>query len=105
MPTDDSLNIWTETDHSHSYYSGGSGGNAQSSSAAKANLNKLFDRYQDAGAPDKDVVGVEGTMRYFEETGVDAEGLEALVALEVVQAPTMGEMSRDGFIKGWSERR
>jgi DCN1-like protein 1/2 len=44
-------------------------------------------------------------MRYFEETGVDAEGLEALAALEIVQAPTMGEMSRDGFVKGWSERR
>ncbi|RYO36154.1 hypothetical protein AA0111_g2862 [Alternaria arborescens] len=86
------------------YYSGNSGGGAQASSAAKANLTKLFDRYQEAGAPDKDIVGVEGTMRYFEETGVDAEGLEALAALEIVQAPTMGEMSRDGFVKGWSER-
>lgn len=96
----------TEADHPHSYYSGsGGGGNAQNSAAAKTNLNKLFDRYQEAGAPDKDVVGVEGTMRYFEETGVDAEGLEALVTLEIVQAPTMGEMSRDGFIKGWSERK
>ncbi|KAG9191277.1 hypothetical protein G6011_09365 [Alternaria panax] len=85
------------------YYSGNAGG-GQLSSTAKANLNKLFDRYQERAAPDKDVVGVEGTMRYFEETGVDAEGLEALAALEVVQAPTMGEMSRDGFVKGWSER-
>ena len=69
------------------------------------NLNKLFDRYQEAGAPDKDIVGVEGTMRYFDDTGVDAEGLDALAALEIVQAPTMGEMSRDGFVKGWLERQ
>lgn len=105
MPTANSCNISSEADHLHSYYSGNSGGGAQASSAAKANLTKLFDRYQEAGAPDKDIVGVEGTMRYFEETGVDAEGLEALAALEIVQAPTMGEMSRDGFVKGWSERR
>ncbi|KAB2108433.1 hypothetical protein AG0111_0g2691 [Alternaria gaisen] len=95
---------WDAQNAVNAYYSGNSGGGAQASSAAKANLTKLFDRYQEAGAPDKDIVGVEGTMRYFEETGVDAEGLEALAALEIVQAPTMGEMSRDGFVKGWSER-
>ncbi|KAL1797926.1 60S ribosomal eL32 domain-containing protein [Alternaria dauci] len=95
---------WDAQTAVNAYYSGSSGGGAQSSSAAKANLNKLFDRYQDASVPDKDIVGVEGTMRYFEEIGVDAEGLEALAALEIVQAPTMGEMSRDGFTKGWTER-
>ncbi|KAI4696227.1 uncharacterized protein J4E88_000400 [Alternaria novae-zelandiae] len=86
------------------YYSTSNSGGSQGSSAMKTNLNKLFDRYQEAGAPDKDIVGVEGTMRYFDDTGVDAEGLDALAALEIVQAPTMGEMSRDGFVKGWMER-
>ncbi|KAI4630482.1 hypothetical protein J4E80_001418 [Alternaria sp. BMP 0032] len=86
------------------YYSSSNSGGSQGSSAMKTNLNKLFDRYQEAGAPDKDIVGVEGTMRYFDDTGVDAEGLDALAALEIVQAPTMGEMSRDGFVKGWLER-
>jgi hypothetical protein len=43
-------------------------------------------------------------MKYFQDTGVDAEELDALAALEIVQAPTMGEMSRDGFVKGWEER-
>jgi DCN1-like protein 1/2 len=93
------------TDYRHRYYSSSNSGGPQTSAATKTNLNKLFDRYQEPGAPDKDVVGVEGTMRYFQETGVDAEDLEALAALEIVQAPTMGEMSRDGFIKGWSERQ
>jgi DCN1-like protein 1/2 len=68
-------------------------------------LNKLFDRYQEAKAQDKDTVGVEGTMKYFQDTGVNAEELDALAALEIVQAPTMGEMSRDGFVTGWEERR
>ncbi|KAH6875861.1 Cullin binding-domain-containing protein [Alternaria rosae] len=96
---------WDAQNAVNAYYSSSnSSGGSQGSSAAKTNLNKLFDRYQEAGAPDKDIVGVEGTMRYFEDTGVDAEGLDALAALEIVQAPTMGEMSRDGFIKGWLER-
>jgi hypothetical protein len=43
-------------------------------------------------------------MKYFQDTGVDAEELDALAALEIVQTPTMGEMSRDGFVKGWEER-
>ncbi|CAO2655390.1 Nn.00g104540.m01.CDS01 [Neocucurbitaria sp. VM-36] len=64
----------------------------------------LFDRYREAGATDPDIVGVEGTMKYFQETDVDVEGLESLAALEVVQAPTMGEMSREGFVNGWQDK-
>ncbi|RAR07218.1 DNA polymerase alpha 70 kDa subunit [Stemphylium lycopersici] len=84
------------------YYSGG--GAPQASSAAKSTLNTLFDKYQVAGAQDKDIVGVDGTFNYFQHIDVNPEGLEALAALEIVQAPTMGEMSREGFVKGWSER-
>ncbi|KAF1938968.1 DUF298-domain-containing protein [Clathrospora elynae] len=81
----------------------GSGGGASTGSpAAKANLTKLFDRY--ASAADKNIIDAEGTMKYFQDTDVDVEGLESLAALEIVQAPTMGEMSRDGFVNGWQER-
>lgn len=65
----------------------------------------MFDKYQVAGAQDKDIVGVDGTFNYFQHIDVNPEGLEALAALEIVQAPTMGEMSREGFVKGWSERK
>lgn len=44
-------------------------------------------------------------MKYFQEIDVDVEGLESLAALELVQAPTMGEMSREGFVNGWQERK
>lgn len=44
-------------------------------------------------------------MQYFGDTDVNVEGLESLAVLELVQAPTMGEMSREGFIKGWQERK
>lgn len=41
-------------------------------------------------------------MKYFENLGVDVEGMEVLAVLEIIQAPTMGEMSREGFVDGWS---
>ncbi|KAJ6268673.1 dna polymerase [Bipolaris maydis] len=84
------------------YYSGGSA--PQASPAAKSALNALFDKYREDDAQDKDVVGVEGTMKFFADIGVNAEDLDALATFEIIQAPTMGEMSREGFVKGWTER-
>lgn len=40
-------------------------------------------------------------MQYFEKLGVDVEGLEVLAVMEIIQAPTMGEMNREGFVEGW----
>ena len=85
------------------YYGGG--GTPQPSSASKSALNTLFDKYREADAQDKDIVGAEGTMKFFEDIGVNAEDLDALATFEIIQAPTMGEMGREGFVKGWSERK
>lgn len=41
-------------------------------------------------------------MKYLSDIGVDIEGLDALAALEIIQAPAMGEMTREGFVDGWS---
>ncbi|KAL6709137.1 Scaffold-type E3 ligase [Coniothyrium glycines] len=94
---------WDAQTAVNAYYSGGGGGASTGSTSSKAALIKLFEQYRDTGA-DADVVGVEGTMKYFQEIDVDVEGLESLAALEIVQAPTMGEMTRDGFVNGWQER-
>ena len=87
------------------YGSGGGGGSPAGTSAAKTALGKLFDKYREAATAEADIVGVEGTMKYFQDVDVDVEGLESLAALEIVQAPTMGEMSREGFVNGWQERK
>lgn len=41
-------------------------------------------------------------MKYLEDIGVDVEGLESLAVLQFVQAPAMGEMTRQGFVTAWS---
>ena len=82
------------------YFSGGGGSGV--SSSAKANLNKLFDSYRDDATNSPDTIGPEGSMGYFEQLGVNLEGMDSLAVMEVIQAPTMGEIGREGFVEGWS---
>ena len=82
------------------YFASGGGGSA-ASPAGKSTLNKLFDSFRDDAENEPDAVGPEGSMEYLEKLGVDPEGLEVLAVLETIQAPTMGEMSRTGFVDGW----
>jgi len=93
---------WDAQNAVNAYYSGG-GGASTAASGTKSTLNKLFDQYRDA-TTSADAVGVDGTMKYLSDIDVDVEGLETLATLEVVQAPTMGEMGREGFVNGWQER-
>jgi hypothetical protein len=94
----------SHADHVRRYYSGGGGGTSTASSATKPTLNKLFDQYRD-NTTGADVVGADGTMKYLNDIDVDVEGLDVLATLEIVQAPTMGEMGREGFVNAWQERR
>jgi DCN1-like protein 1/2 len=82
------------------YFAGGGGG-ATASPAGKSTLNKLFDSFRDDAENEPDAVGPGGSMAYIEKVGVDPEDLEVLALLETIQAPTMGEMSRKGFVDGW----
>ena len=40
-------------------------------------------------------------MKYLADLGIDMETAEFLVPLEIVQAPALGEMTKDGFVEGW----
>jgi hypothetical protein len=84
-------------------------------------LGKLFEKYRGKSFPgpalrivqlepysipdqktdENDTIGVEGTMKYFGDLAVDLESVECLVPMEIVQAPTLGEITKDGFVDGW----
>ena len=68
-------------------------------------LNKIFDKYREDAAGEPDTIGIDGTMKYFSDADVDLEGLDSFAVLEIVQAPTMGEINREGFVNGWQERK
>jgi DCN1-like protein 1/2 len=44
-------------------------------------------------------------MKYFTDIDVDLNGLDSFAAHEIVQAPAMGELTREGFVNGWHERK
>ncbi|EON69902.1 hypothetical protein W97_09166 [Coniosporium apollinis CBS 100218] len=72
------------------------------SSATKTNLNKLFDRYRDDPRSNPDSIGLDGASNYFHDIGVDLEDVGLFIVSEIVQSPSMGELTREGFVNGWS---
>lgn len=51
----------------------------------------------------KDLLGVNSTMEYLGSLGVNPENAEVFVAMELLQAPNFGELTRKGFVDGWQE--
>lgn len=43
-------------------------------------------------------------MGYLQELQVDLEDMDVLAVSEIMQSPTMGEITREGFVNGWLER-
>jgi DCN1-like protein 1/2 len=41
-------------------------------------------------------------MKYLTQLGVNVENAEVMVALEIIQAPALGEISKKGFTDGWT---
>ncbi|KHJ35211.1 putative defective in cullin neddylation protein 1 [Erysiphe necator] len=75
--------------------------NSQSKSKERENLENLFQVYHDP-QHEKDTLSVDGVMRYLQDLGVNLETAEIFIPLEIVQAPGLGEITRIGFINGWS---
>ena len=79
------------------------------------NLNKLFDKYRGrlnvrsivhgsrlTDDPESlETIGTSGTMQYLTDLGVQLDEPAVLAVLAELSAPTMGELTRDGFISGW----
>ncbi|KAI4868445.1 DUF298-domain-containing protein [Hypoxylon rubiginosum] len=74
---------------------GGSGSNKE------PQLAKLFDSLRNDAEDQKDTLGADSSMTYLQGIGVDLEGASLFLAMELVQAPTIGEITREGFVKGW----
>lgn len=71
---------------------------------AEPKLDKMFDSLRNPSEDDKDALGVESTMKYLTSLGLNPESGEIFVALELVRAPTLGEITRKGFVDGWKAK-
>ncbi|KAI9837354.1 MAG: hypothetical protein M1819_000429 [Sarea resinae] len=74
---------------------------ANATPAMANTLNKLFNKYRDSPEESPDTIGVEGAMKYLGDLGVNLDEVTVLAISEALQAPTMGEFNREGFVDGW----
>ncbi|KAL8669808.1 MAG: hypothetical protein Q9224_007715, partial [Gallowayella concinna] len=79
--------------------------NPKDTSSATQTLNKLFDTYRDNAKEEPDTISVEGSMRYLQDLGLSLEEPVVLAILTELSAPTMGELTRQGFVDGWKRLR
>lgn len=52
----------------------------------------------------KDSIGADSVMSYLgDELKINLEDASLFVALEMFQAPVIGEITRSGFVEGWKK--
>ncbi|KAL8714694.1 MAG: hypothetical protein Q9225_006542, partial [Loekoesia sp. 1 TL-2023] len=82
-----------------------SNNNSSAPTPATQSLNKLFDKYRDNAKGEPDTIGVEGSMHYLSDLGLSLDEPVVLAILTELNAPTMGELTREGFVDGWKRLR
>lgn len=68
-----------------------------------AAIEKAFDDLVTPSRGDtRDALSTETVLEYLQTTlGIDMENAEQFVVMELVQAPAVGEIHRQGFVEGW----
>ncbi|GAA5911893.1 NEDD8 ligase DCN1 [Sporobolomyces salmoneus] len=92
------LDTFYNDPRSNSLSSSSSSSSANTAALTK-NLESLWKRYADETHPEE--IGLEGTMTYCSDIGVDPERLEMLGLAYLTKAPTMGKFSRENWVKNW----
>ncbi|KAK4154448.1 Cullin binding-domain-containing protein [Chaetomidium leptoderma] len=99
------------------YSSANNAGGLRKSGDGKANVEAALDaifntlepskHWDSAGdmAPkaSKDELDIEGVMGYCQALDVDMENYEFFVLADVVQVQSFGQITRQGFVKGWKQ--
>ncbi|EJP67271.1 defective in cullin neddylation protein [Beauveria bassiana ARSEF 2860] len=67
-------------------------------------LDSLFDSLRDDSNDTKDRLELTSTMNYLTtDLKVNIENAELFVVLELLQAPSIGEITRKGYVEGWKD--
>ncbi|KAI1160863.1 Cullin binding-domain-containing protein [Nemania serpens] len=81
---------------------GGSSG-AQAAANRELQLDRLFDTLRNEREDGKDTLGADSAMSYLQSIGVGLEDASLFLAVELLQAPSIGEIPRAGFVSGWKD--
>lgn len=66
----------------------------------RTSMNKIFDKYRDAPREEPDEINVEGTSKLLTDLSVGLEDIGSLVFSELVSSPSLGKITREGFLEG-----
>ncbi|KAJ8128983.1 hypothetical protein O1611_g4651 [Lasiodiplodia mahajangana] len=82
---------------------GGGSGSATGAANRDAQLDRLFDSLRNEREDSPDSLGADSAMSYLQSIGVGLEDASLFLAVELLQAPSIGEIPRAGFVNGWRE--
>jgi len=68
----------------------------------KAPLNKIFDKYREDPKNEPDEINMEGMMKLMGDMDLSVEDVGLLIFSELVQSPSLGKLTREGFVEGLS---
>ncbi|KAL9121418.1 MAG: hypothetical protein Q9187_002020, partial [Circinaria calcarea] len=87
-----------------SFFQVQSASSGKSGSSLASNVHKLFDRYRGTIDDPKEsphTIEVDGTIKYLGDLGVNLDEVAVLAILTELNAPIMGELSRESFVSYW----
>lgn len=93
------LNIPADMDVFNRFFNNPNSGN----NPLAAPLKKTFDKYRDDPKNSPDEINIEGTGNLLGDLQIELSDVGALVFSELVQSPSLGVITREGFVDGWSD--
>ncbi|RMZ01848.1 hypothetical protein D0862_06222 [Hortaea werneckii] len=66
-------------------------------------LSKIFDKYRDNPSEEPDEINIDGLTELLGEMDIEPGDMGALIFSEIVSSPSLGKVTREGFVDGWSE--
>ncbi|KAK3065826.1 Scaffold-type E3 ligase [Teratosphaeriaceae sp. CCFEE 6253] len=69
----------------------------------RKSLNSTFDKYRDDVKNEPDLIDVQGTSALLNQLQIELDDVGALIFSELVASPSLGKITRDGFVDGWAD--
>jgi DCN1-like protein 1/2 len=87
-------------DKFYSYFSNPSTAHAN---PTRKSLTSIFDKYRDDPKNEPDAIDAEGTSTLLGDIQIGLDDVGALIFSEIVQSPSLGRITREGFVDGLTE--
>ncbi|KAK1066153.1 Scaffold-type E3 ligase [Friedmanniomyces endolithicus] len=69
----------------------------------RESLNSTFDKYRDDPRNEPDNIDVGGTSKLLGQLQIELDDVGALIFSDIVSSPSLGKITREGFVDGWAE--